>query len=145
MRARLKWLRRDVRLILAVMATVPCAIEAQAYDSTAKARPDTAAKLSFGLFIDGYYAWDVDQPANFDRAYTTQPARHAEFNINLAFIEAKVNGPRYRGRLALQWGTSVQANYAGEPQIGNVSGPGLTQFVQEATAGYQVGRNLWVD
>ena len=84
--------------------------------------PDTVPKISFGAFIDGYYAWDFDRPYNFDRAYTTQPARHAEFNINLAYVEAKLTAPNFRGRLALQFGTSVQENYASEPHIGEVSG-----------------------
>jgi hypothetical protein len=65
--------------------------------------------------------------------------------VNLAYIEAKVSGPRLRGRLALQAGTSVQSNYAGEPTIGTVSGPSLSRFIQEAVAGYQVAPSVWVD
>ncbi|HEY4217225.1 MAG TPA: outer membrane beta-barrel protein [Gemmatimonadaceae bacterium] len=106
---------------------------------------DTATTRTFGGFVDTYYAWDTDRPRNFDRSYTTQPARYAEANINLAFIEAKVAGPRYRGRLALQWGTSVQSNYAAEPRNGVVSGPSVSQYIQEATAGYQVAPSLWLD
>jgi hypothetical protein len=131
-------------MFAAATARVPV-VRAQAADSTAKVAADTSAKLTFGGFVDTYYAWDFNQPANFDRAYTTQPVRHAEFNINLAFLEAKVTGPRYRGRLAVQWGTSVQANYAGEPRLGSVSGPNVSQFIQEATVGYQLGQSLWID
>jgi Putative beta-barrel porin-2, OmpL-like. bbp2 len=109
------------------------------------AMPDTSVVRSFGGFVDTYYAWDFDRPHFFDRAYTTQPARHAEANVNLAYIETRIAGPRYRGRLALQWGTSVQANYAGEPKIGSISGPGVSQFIQEATAGYQATKALWID
>ena len=111
----------------------------------APAPADTNPVRSFGGFIDTYYAWDADQPHNFDRAYTTQPARHAEFNVNLVYIETKWSGPRYRGRLALQWGTSVQANYAGEPKLGGVSGPNVSQFIQEATVGYQLAPSVWLD
>ena len=107
--------------------------------------PDTSVTVSFGAFTDGYYAYDFGRPANFDRAFTTTAARHNEFNINLAYIEAKVSGPRVRGRLALQAGTSVQSNYAGEPAIGAVSGPNLSRFIQEAVAGYQITPSLWVD
>ena len=79
------------------------------------AAPDTTIKLSFGGFVDGYYAWDFGRPPTFDRSFaggapfTTQPTRHNEFNINLAFIEAKLDGQRVRGRLALQAGTSVRS------------------------------------
>jgi Putative beta-barrel porin-2, OmpL-like. bbp2 len=107
--------------------------------------PDTAVTVSFGGFVDNYYAYDFGRPANFDRSFTTQAARHNEFNVNLAYIEAKVSGPRVRGRLALQAGTSVQSNYAGEPAIGAVSGPSLSRFIQEAVAGYQISPSLWVD
>jgi len=113
--------------------------------ASAQARVDTAVTVSFGGFIDGYYAYDFGRPLNFDRPFTTQPARHNEFNVNLAYVEAKVSGPRVRGRLALQAGTSVQSNYTGEPAIGTVSGPSLSRFIQEAVAGYQITPSLWID
>jgi Putative beta-barrel porin-2, OmpL-like. bbp2 len=113
--------------------------------ATARSSPDTALTVSFGGFVDNYYAYDFGRPVNFDRPFTTQAARHNEFNVNLAFIEARVSGPRVRGRLALQAGTSVQSNYAGEPTIGAVSGPDLSRFIQEAVAGYQITPSLWVD
>jgi len=111
----------------------------------AAAAADTVPKVAFGAFIDSYYAWDFDRPYDFDRAYTTQPARHAEFNINLAYLEAKLTAPSFRGRLALQFGTSVQANYAAEPRIGGISGPSVSQYLQEATAGYKLSSTLWID
>ena len=106
---------------------------------------DTAPKVTGGAFVDGYYAYDFNRPASFDRAFTTQPARHNEFNVNLAFVEAKLDGPRIRARLALQTGTSVQSNYAAEPRNGSVSGPDLSRFVQEAVVGAKLADNLWVD
>jgi putative OmpL-like beta-barrel porin-2 len=115
------------------------------------AQPDTSVKITFGGFVDGYYAWDFGRPESFDRSFaggalfTTQPARHNEFNVNLAFVEAKLDGPRVRGRLALQAGTSVQSNYSGEPTNGTVSGPSLAQHIQEAFAGVKAGSNVWVD
>ena len=107
--------------------------------------PDTTTKVSFGGFVDGYYAFDFNRPANFDRAFTTQPARHNEFNVNLAFVDAKLDAPRMRGRLAIQAGTSVQANYASEPRNGAISGPDLARLIQEAVVGTKLADNLWVD
>jgi len=112
---------------------------------TADSSADTVVIVSFGGLIDSYYAYDFGRPRNFDRPFTTTAARHNEFNVNLAYIEAKVSGPRVRGRLALQTGTSVQSNYAAEPTIGAVSGPNLSRFIQEAFAGYQISPNLWID
>ena len=119
--------------------TVPAIAHATPADSTPK------PVITFGAFIDTYFAWDFGQPDAFDRPYTTQPARHDEFNVNLAFLEAKLTGEKVRGRVALQAGTSVQANYAGEPNVGSVSGADLARIIQEAWVGVRVSPKLWVD
>lgn len=112
---------------------------------------DDSVNVAFGAFVDAYYAYDFGRPPARDRAFvggalfTTQPARHNEFNVNLAFAEARLEAPRYRGRLALQFGTSVQSNYIGEPRQGQISGPGVQQYIQEAVAGAKLAEGLWVD
>jgi hypothetical protein len=108
---------------------------------------DTTRSLSLGGFVDTYFAWDFNRPGptNLDRSFTTQPARHNEFNVNLAHVEVKLSGGRTRGRVALQAGTAVQSNYAGEPRLGSVSGPELARHIQEATVGVQAASNLWID
>ncbi len=111
----------------------------------APAQIETTPKVSWGGFVDGYYAFDFNRPENFDRAFTTQPARHNEFNINLAFVEAKLENDRMRGRVALQAGTSVQSNYAAEPSIGAISGDDLARHIQEAVAGVKLAEGWWVD
>ncbi len=112
---------------------------------------DTTPRITFGAFVDGYFAWDFGRPPSFDRSFaggtpfTTQPARHNEFNINLAFAEVKLDAPHYRGRFALQTGTSVQSNYSGEPTNGAFSGPSLARMIQEAVVGVRFAEKLWVD
>jgi hypothetical protein len=132
---------------LGALLLFPVLLQGQAATTTsiAPAASDTSPKITFGGFVDGYYAFDFNRPVNFDRAYTTQPARHNEFNVNLAFVEAKIDGPGYRGRLALQTGTSVQSNYAGEPRNGSVSGPDLSRLIQEAFVGVKVADHVWLD
>lgn len=128
-----------------MLAALPSILVAQ------QAATDSAPKLTVGAFVDGYFAWDFGRPASLDRSFaggttfTTQPARHNEFNVNLAFVELKLDAPHYRGRVALQTGTSVQSNYAGEPTNGSVSGPSLSRLIQEAVAGVRLAENLWVD
>ena len=56
---------------------------------------------------------------NFNRPttsqnYTTQAIQNDTFAINLAHIEGKLDAERFRARLALQTGTSVNANYSNE-------------------------------
>jgi hypothetical protein len=117
----------------------------------AQTNSDTTIKVTFGGFVDTYYAYDFGRPPTFDRSFfdgatfTTQPSRHDEFNLNLAYVEAILSGNRLRGRLAFQAGTSVQSNYAAEPTNGLISGPLLSRHIQEAYAGYQVMPSLWVD
>lgn len=125
---------------LAELAAAPSCVLAQQ-----SAAPDTAVTIKFGGFVDGYYAYDFNRPANFDRSFTTQPARSNEFNVNLAYVEASLSARRLRGRFALQAGTSVQSNYAAEPANGSVSGPSLARNIQEALVGYQIAPTLWVD
>ena len=128
------------------------AVKATALDTSVKAgKADTSVKINFGGFVDGYYAWDFDRPPTIDRSFAggapfmTQPARHNEFNVNLAYIDVKAEGPTVHGRLALQAGTSVQANYAGEATIGQISGPSLGRLMQEAYGGVKLANALWVD
>jgi hypothetical protein len=106
---------------------------------------DSATKVSFGGYLDTYYAFDFNRPREHDRAFTTQAARHNEFNVNLAFLEATLSGNRLRGRVAAQFGTSVQANYASEPRIGTLSGPDVSRFLQEAVVGYELTPHTWID
>ena len=51
--------------------------EAQTTDSNAAPAPpqDSGPKVTFGGFVDTYYAWDFDRPNDFQRAYTTQPVQ----------------------------------------------------------------------
>ncbi len=99
--------------------------------------------ITFGGFVDTYYAFDFNNAVR-DRQFTTQAARHNEFGINLAYVEAKLDREKVRGRLALQAGTSVNANYAGEvansPQLGD-----LMRHIQEAVVGVNVADKLWLD
>lgn len=135
---------------LLALITSPAILAAQSSQNAAAPR-DTAVAVSWGAFVDGYYAWDFQRPPNFERTFaggtlfTTQPARHNEFNVNLAFVEVKATGDRVRGRLALQAGTSVQSNYSGEPQNGVASGASLAQHIQEAFAGVRIAPTLWID
>lgn len=102
---------------------------------------DGGTGVTVGGFVDAYYGYELNNPGSFDRAFTTQPARHNEFNINLAYVELKLERERVRGRFALQAGTSVQNNYSAEPGRGEISGPSLAQHIQEGYAGYRLAEH----
>lgn len=113
--------------------------------SQARAQDSTAVRPTVSGFLDAYYAWDPGRPPGHDRPFVTQPARANEFNLNLAHIALSLDQPRFRARVALQAGTSVQANYAAEPRTGSVSGPDLVRHIQEATVGVRAAKSVWVD
>lgn len=136
--------RHRIGLALLALCATPALLRAQGTAPSTSA-PDTAVTITFGAFVDGYYAYDFNRPANLDRAFTTQAARHNEFNVNLAYVDASLSGTRLRGRFAAQFGTSVQANYAAEPRLGTLSGPDVSRYLQEAFVGYRVIPSLWLD
>ena len=101
--------------------------------------------VQFGGFLDTYYAFDSNTPKDHEREYTTQPVRHNEFNINLAYVEAILKQETTRGRLALQFGQSVTKNTAGEPKDGATSGPLDAKVFQEAYLGKKVSEKTWIE
>nr|WP_040506562.1 porin [Leptospira wolbachii] len=101
--------------------------------------------LQFGGLIDSYYVFNRNLPKDTERNFTTQAVRNGEFNVNLAYIDAKVEEKKYRGRLAFQWGTSVNANYAAEVSTEKYSNQNSVKNIQEAYTGFKIGRDTWVD
>lgn len=100
---------------------------------------ETNPFISLGGFIDTYYAIDSNNPKKRERAdFQTQPAKHNEFNLNLAYMEVLLKEHDRRGRLALQYGMSVDRNYAIED---NKS----LQTIQEAFVGIKLSEELWLD
>lgn len=99
----------------------------------------------FGFFTDFYYAHNPYRPSSRDNRYLTQPSRWDEFNVNLAYVDGKIETDRYRGRVAFQFGTSVNANYKNEPNSDQNSNQVSVRNIQEAYAGIRLWKNLWMD
>jgi Putative beta-barrel porin-2, OmpL-like. bbp2 len=106
---------------------------------------DTTTRIAVHGFVDAYYAYDFGRPADRERRFTTQPVRHNEANVNLAWLGMTIERQRVRARVAVQAGTSVQANYAGEPRRGSTSGPDVARFLQEGVVGVRLASTLWID
>lgn len=101
--------------------------------------------FQFGGMIDSYYLYNHNLPKDTERNYTTQAVRNGEFNINLAYLDARVEENKYRGRIAFQWGTSVNTNYAAELTTERYSNQNSVKNIQEAYAGFKIGRDTWID
>jgi hypothetical protein len=117
---------RSIAVAALTAAVLPCALQAQ-----------NASALKFDAFVDTYYTFDFNRPSDRTRAYATQPYRHNEFNLNLAFVRAQYAGDRVRGNMALATGTYMQSNYAAEPE--------MLQNILEAWAGLRLGEKVWLD
>lgn len=101
--------------------------------------------IKTGVFVDTYYATSAWRPVSSDRQFLTQAARDREFNINLAHLEAAIEQQRVRGRLAVQFGTSVNANYQFEKTSEKYSNQMSHRNIQEAYIGYRLMDKLWLD
>lgn len=88
-------------------------------------------------FVDVYYAYSWNQPPTRDRAFTTQPLRHNETNVNLAFLSLRHEDESFHARFALQTGTYVESNTSAEPS--------LLKNILEASVGSRLGQGVWID
>jgi len=113
--------------------------------STSTSEQTLPKSFKLGAFIDAYYLNNNNIPKSTERKFTTQGVRNNEFNINLAHIDAKVEEDKYRGRVALQWGTSVNSNYAGEISKDITSNQASVKHIQEAHVGFRIFKNTWID
>ena len=104
-----------------------------------------SSPIRFGAFIDSYYSHNLNKPKITERNYTTQAVRNDEVNINLAHIDAKMEDEKFRGRVALQFGTSVNANYAPESTNQKYSNQLSVRNIQEAYAGIKISKKTWLD
>lgn len=111
-----------------------------AQESPAAGNPNISDNTTFTsqVFLDTYYLHDFNDPPSRKRAYTTQGYYDDEPAVNLGYVDTKYSGDNWHGRLALQGGSSVKSNYAGEPQE-------FWQYVQEAYSGYKFTDKLWID
>ena len=96
-------------------------------------------KVTIEGYIDAYYSYDFNKPANGNRTYFVSMARHNEMTINLTFVDIKYSSTRLRARFVPGFGTYTNANYANEP--------GALKNIIEANAGIKLfkSKSIWFD
>jgi hypothetical protein len=95
-------------------------------------------EMAYSAYADAYFAHDFNHLPTRYRPYTTQPYYSDEPALNLGFIDAKVDTQRYYGRLAIQYGSSVVANYAEESRE-------FFRYFQEAYFGVKLSERITID
>lgn len=129
------------KLIVFVFACVTLPVVAQVVNT---ATMDTSSfnyqgKVSVEGYVDAYYGYDFNRPADGNRPYFVSMSRQNEITINLAYIDVKYSSSRLRARFVPGFGTFINANYAAEP--------GSLKNIIEASAGIRLfkDKKIWLD
>lgn len=96
------------------------------------------ANYTLNAYLDTYYAYDFNGLPSRTRDYTSQATNDSEYNINLMHLDAVLRDPEWRGRFAVQYGDSVERNYAREPDQ-------FVRYLQEGYVGRKLAEDLWLD
>lgn len=95
-------------------------------------------KFSFSGYLETYFSYDFNQPDDHLRPdFLYNFKRHNEFSINLALFQAAYEDENIRANLGLMLGNYAQFNLADEPN--------WAQMVYEASIGFRILDNLWLD
>ncbi len=95
-------------------------------------------------FIDGYYAWNANDPAsheNFVPGTGSTAKRADEFNLNLAAVEIVRDAQPVGFHLSLVAGNGSDVIHAGEPRGGAV-GPDVYRYIYQASILYKASDRL---
>lgn len=128
----------DRSLLHLLIVILSLNVNVYADDASSPTVPIIFGPVTVGGLIDGYLGHDFNNPDGKFRAYTTQFLHEDQAAINLMMLEAKLSTDNYRGRLAVQGGTSVEANYAAENDR-------FWRYIQESSMGAKLSDRLWID
>lgn len=99
-----------------------------------------SVSLSFKGFMDVFYGYSFNSRADHQGPYFYyNHNRYNEFNLNLALVNASLEGDRYRANLGIMAGEYPQANLASEPA--------LLKHIWQANIGVSLNKkkSLWLD
>lgn len=124
-----------------LLFTLPCFASAQVINT---ATMDTVAttiigNVGIGGYVDSYYGYNFNKPANGTIPYFVSSARHNELTINLAYVDVRYRSKYMRARFVPGFGTYMDANYKNEP--------GSLKNMVEANVGVLISekRKIWID
>lgn len=98
-----------------------------------------STKVKIGAYLDTYFGYDFNQPADRNRLYFVSSARHNEFNLNLGFLDFDFQSENLRFKFRPAIGTYMAANYATEPT--------MFKNIYEAYGGVCLSKskNIWLE
>ncbi len=95
--------------------------------------------VGLGGYVDSYYGYNFNKPADGYNPYFVSSARHNELAINLAYVDVRYRSKYMRVRFVPGFGTYMDANYATEP--------GSLKNMVEANVGVLISekKKIWLD
>lgn len=95
--------------------------------------------VAIGGYVDSYYGYNFNKPADGANPYFVSSARHNELTINLAYVDVRYRSRYMRVRFVPGFGTYMDANYKNEP--------GSLKNMVEANVGVLVSekKKIWID
>lgn len=120
--------------------------------SEGTSRTATRANVTLSGYVEAFYQWNVNNPANGVTNYRGFDNRHNSVTVsNVVFDATGTLGP-VTAHLALQVGHTPESYYLAEPSLGGASGAGVSnanvwKFIQQATVAWRapVGAGLLVE
>jgi len=95
--------------------------------------------VGLGGYVDSYYGYNFNKPADGVNPYFVSSARNNEVTINLAYVDVRYRSTHMRARFVPGFGTYMDANYKNEP--------GSLKNMVEASVGVLVSekKKIWLD
>ena len=113
-------------------------LKIQAQADSLKKESVKSEKISFGAYIENYFAYDLDAQKNQIRQpFYYNHAQRNEVNLNIGVLKMGYSDDNHRGQLSLMTGHYAQYNLAAEPV--------MAQNIYEASVGIRIKKNLWLD
>ncbi len=103
------------------------------------------ASLTLSGYVESFWQWNFNAPANGVTAWRGFDNRHNTFSISNAVVDASWRYRAVQGRLALQVGLTPDTYYRAEPSRAVIPGAGISdgdlwKYIQQASVGLRVPR-----
>lgn len=99
----------------------------------------TVGPLTWTLFIDAYYAFQLRRPVDHTIFPTTTAARHNELSFNLGILGVEITGlDGPTGRLFVQYGSNLETDAGQDPTTrrGYFLSASAFKYIQQAAVGW---------
>lgn len=91
-------------------------------------------KLEIGAYLSSYYAYYTEDNSSTYVKHPTMAARNNEFGLNMVMISLGYKSKNIRSNVTLHYGDIAESTW-----------PSKFNMVQEANAGIELVKNLWLD